>query len=59
VQEAVDGANEAVSRAEAIRRFRLLATDFTEDDGHLTPTLKLKRGNVLRDFSDDVEGLYG
>ena len=58
VQEAVDEANQAVSRAESIRRFALLATDFTVESGHLTPSLKLKRNVVLDDFADAVDGLY-
>ena len=37
IQTAVDDANKAVSRAESIRRFRILPVDFTEQDGHLTP----------------------
>ncbi len=36
IQLAVDDANQAVSRAESIRRFRILGTDFTEDNGYLT-----------------------
>ena len=56
--EAVDRANLAVSRAEAIKRFVVLQVDFTESAGHLTPTLKLRRQVVLRDFAEAVEGLY-
>ena len=58
VQRAVDGANEAVSRAESIRRFAVLPADLTEESGHLTPSLKLKRAVVLRDHADQVEQLY-
>ncbi|MGL5818392.1 MAG: AMP-dependent synthetase/ligase [Phycicoccus sp.] len=59
IQRAVDEANAAVSTAESIRRFTVLDTDFTVESGHLTPSLKLKRGVVLRDFSDEVDALYG
>ena len=59
VQEAVDEANTAVSRAESIRAFTILDGDFTEESGHLTPSLKLKRGVVMRDFGDEVDALYG
>ena len=55
---AVEDANKAVSHAEAIKKFRVLGTDFTEDNGMLTPSLKLKRSVVLREFDDEVEGLY-
>lgn len=58
VQSAVDHANRAVSRAESIRRFRLLAEDWTEEGGHLTPSLELRRAHVLRDFRTDIESLY-
>lgn len=58
VQAAIDDANGAVSRAESIRRFRVLPGDFTEESGYMTPTLKTKRDLILRDFSEDVEALY-
>ncbi|MBY8876531.1 AMP-dependent synthetase/ligase [Actinacidiphila acidipaludis] len=58
VQRAVDEGNAAVSKAESVRRFRILATQLTEESGHLTPSLKLKRNVVLRDFADDIESLY-
>jgi long-chain acyl-CoA synthetase len=55
---AVKEANEAVSKAEAIRKFRILAVDFTEDTGELTPTMKVKRKVVAEKFATDIEGLY-
>ncbi len=58
VQKAVDEANKAVSRAESIRKFTILPGDFTEDNGYLTPSMKLKRTNVMKDYSDQVEALY-
>ncbi len=58
VQGAVDDANKAVSQAEAIRKFAILAVDWTEETGELTPTLKLKRAVVTRRFYDEVESLY-
>ena len=58
VQAAVDAANATVSSAEAIKRFRILPVDLTEASGHLTPTLKIKRSVVLRDFAADLEALY-
>ena len=59
IQRAVDDANKAVSRAEAIKEFRILATDFTEQGGELTPSLKLKRSVVLDRYSQDVTAIYG
>jgi long-chain acyl-CoA synthetase len=58
IQLAVDDANKAVSRAESIRRFRILGTEFTEAAGQLTPTLKLRRNVVAREFAADIEALY-
>ncbi|MGI8614152.1 MAG: AMP-dependent synthetase/ligase [Nocardioidaceae bacterium] len=58
LQGAVDEANAHVSKAESIREFRILATDWTEESGHLTPSLKLKRALVLRDFGAEVAALY-
>jgi long-chain acyl-CoA synthetase len=58
VQHAVDEANRAVSKAESIRKFRILSVDFTEEAGYLTPSLKLKRGVVMKDFSAEVDELY-
>jgi len=58
LQTAVDDANKAVSRAESIRRFHVLATDFTEEAGYLTPSLKLRRSVVTKDFADEIEALY-
>ncbi|HKR49908.1 MAG TPA: long-chain fatty acid--CoA ligase, partial [Pseudonocardiaceae bacterium] len=58
VQVAVDEANKTVSRAESIRKFRILPVDFTEDGGQLTPSLKLKRAVVAKDFAADIDALY-
>jgi long-chain acyl-CoA synthetase len=58
LQRAVDSANEAVSKAESIRAFAVLADDFTEDNGYLTPSLKVKRHLVMQDFAAEVETLY-
>ncbi|MGH3945495.1 MAG: AMP-dependent synthetase/ligase [Pseudonocardiaceae bacterium] len=58
VQGAVDEANKTVSKAETIRKFRILPVDFTEDGGQLTPTLKLKRAVVAKDFAADIDTLY-
>lgn len=58
IQEGIDSANDTVSRAESIRKFRVLTTDLTEETGHLTPSLKIRRQIVLKDFQDEVEKLY-
>ncbi|MFG2623718.1 AMP-dependent synthetase/ligase [Streptomyces sp. NPDC048473] len=58
VQRAVDDGNAAVSKAESVRKFRILASQFTEEAGHITPSLKLKRNVVAKDFADEVESIY-
>ncbi|MEV6803621.1 AMP-dependent synthetase/ligase [Streptomyces sp. NPDC051132] len=58
LQRAVDEANKLVSRPESIRRFAVLPADFTEQDGHLTPSMKLRRDRILRDYAAQVEALY-
>lgn len=59
VQKAVDAVNATVSKAESIRRFSIIQTELTEESGHLTPSLKIKRAQVLKDFSPVVEEIYG
>ncbi|WP_327069559.1 long-chain fatty acid--CoA ligase [Kitasatospora sp. NBC_01250] len=58
VQEAVDEGNKAVSHAEAVKKFRVLDTEFSEANGYLTPSLKLKRNVVLKDYAGEIEALY-
>ncbi|MFI8092380.1 AMP-dependent synthetase/ligase [Streptomyces sp. NPDC086080] len=59
IQRAIDEANKMLSRPESIRRFTVLPVDFTEEAGHLTPSMKLRREQIMRDFAGEVEGLYG
>jgi long-chain acyl-CoA synthetase len=58
IQAAVDEANKAVSKAESIRKFTILPEDWTEEAGQLTPSLKLKRNVVMREFRAEVAALY-
>ena len=58
VQGAVDEANKQVSRAEAIKQFRILTEDFTEATGELTPSMKLKRNKVAENHAADIEAIY-
>jgi long-chain acyl-CoA synthetase len=58
IEAAVEDANKAVSKAEAIRKFTILPDEWTEEGGQLTPSLKLKRNVVMREFKDDVAALY-
>jgi long-chain acyl-CoA synthetase len=58
IEAAVEDANKAVSKAEAIRKFKVLADAWTEEGGQLTPSLKLKRNVVMRECKDEIVGLY-
>ncbi|WP_405475538.1 AMP-dependent synthetase/ligase [Paenarthrobacter ilicis] len=58
VQELVSKANQSVSQAEAIKSFRIVPADFTEASGHLTPSLKVKRAQVMKDFDAVIEEMY-
>jgi long-chain acyl-CoA synthetase len=58
IQSAVDDGNAAVSKAESVRQFRILTSDFTEDSGELTPTMKLKRNIIADQRADDIEQVY-
>lgn len=58
IQRAIDAANTRVSRAESIRKFVVLPTEFTEASGHLTPKMSIKRHVILKDFAPEIDKLY-
>lgn len=58
VQDLITHANNSVSQAEAIKSFRIVAADFTEASGHLTPSMKVKRAQVMKDFETVIEEMY-
>ncbi|MGI5321881.1 AMP-dependent synthetase/ligase [Actinomadura nitritigenes] len=58
IEGAVADANRSVSHAEAIKKYVILGVDFTEEAGHMTPSLKVKRNVVMKDFADEIESLY-
>jgi long-chain acyl-CoA synthetase len=58
IQRAIDAANSRVSRAESIRKFVVLPTEFTEASGHLTPKMSIKRHVILKDFERKIDDLY-
>jgi long-chain acyl-CoA synthetase len=58
LQEAVDEANKAVSRAEQVREFRVVPDDLTVEDGELTPTMKVKREVVADKYRELIEDIY-
>lgn len=58
LQRAIDAANGLVSRAEGIREFRVLPSDFTVASGELTPTMKVRRSIVLDRYAELVDRIY-
>ncbi len=56
--EAIEAANAGVSRAEAIKRVRILERDFTEAEGELTPKLGIRRSVITKQYAADIEALY-
>jgi long-chain acyl-CoA synthetase len=58
VRAAVDDANQAVPRAESIRRFRILDGDFTVESGRLSAKLGIRRSALAKDFAADINILY-
>jgi long-chain acyl-CoA synthetase len=58
VRRAVVAANTQVSQAESIRTFRILASQFTEEQGFVTPSLKLKRKAIESAYAVEIEALY-
>ncbi|GAA2221103.1 AMP-dependent synthetase/ligase [Promicromonospora sukumoe] len=59
LDKVVAQANEAVSKAESIRKIMVLDLDFTEANGYLTPSIKVKRSKVIADFAGTIDALYG
>lgn len=58
IQHAVDAANSKVSQAESIRKIKVLATEWTEDGGQMTPSLKVKRNVVMAECAAEIDALY-
>ena len=58
IDRAVKYTNRNVSRAESIRKFEILPLDFTVDNGYLSPSLKVRRAEVLKDFAPLIEKIY-
>jgi long-chain acyl-CoA synthetase len=58
IQTAVDQVNKSFSTAESIRKFVIIEAELTEASGHLTPSLKIKREAVARDFAKEIAELY-
>src|SRR3954454_2624594 len=58
VQKAIDAANEDLAKIEQVKKFTILDRDLSQDEGELTPTLKIKREKVYENFQDEIDALY-
>ncbi|MFI0349804.1 AMP-dependent synthetase/ligase [Actinomadura sp. 9N407] len=58
IDAAVAEANRSVSHAEAIKKYEILGVDFSEEAGHMTPSLKVRRHAVLKDFAGEIDAMY-
>ncbi|MGO3645838.1 AMP-dependent synthetase/ligase [Candidatus Corynebacterium faecigallinarum] len=58
IQDAINEANDTVSHSEGIKKFRICARDFTEEDGEMSPSMKVKRFVVSQHFADDIAWIY-
>ena len=54
----MDDVNRDRTRVEQIKRFAILTRDFSQEEGEVTPTLKLRRGVIHEHFADEIERLY-
>lgn len=59
LQRSIDEVNKTVSNAEAIKKFAVIESELSEESGHLTPSLKIKREVVTRDFAPVIDEIYG
>jgi len=57
-QERIDAHNAVLARFEQIKKFTLLATEFTVEGGEITPTMKIKRRRVAEKYRDAIEAMY-
>jgi long-chain acyl-CoA synthetase len=58
VQKAIDEANSHLAHWETVKYFRLLPRDFEEADGERTPSLKIKRAAIRRNYADLIDEMY-
>ena len=59
LQRKIDEVNATVSSAEGIKKFAVIESELSEESGHLTPSLKIKREAVTRDFAPAIDEIYG
>jgi long-chain acyl-CoA synthetase len=59
IQKAIDNANNDLANIEQVKKFKVLPRGLSQEEGELTPTLKIKREKVYENFKDEIEELYG
>jgi long-chain acyl-CoA synthetase len=59
IQKAIDDANADLANIEQVKKFKVLPRELSQEEGELTPTLKVKREKVYENFKDEIEELYG
>jgi long-chain acyl-CoA synthetase len=55
----IETSNRAFSRVETVKKFAIIPRDLSHDDGEMTPTRKVKRGQLEKQFGDLIAGMYG
>jgi long-chain acyl-CoA synthetase len=58
VQKAIDEANKDLAKIEQVKKFKIIDRELSQDEGELTPTLKLKREKVYENFEEEINSLY-
>jgi long-chain acyl-CoA synthetase len=58
IQRRVDAALEEFAPFERVKKFKLMEREFSQEDGEVTPTLKLKRNEITRRYWKDLDSLY-
>lgn len=58
IQTGMDQINKKLARFETIKRFAILPRDFSQDEGEITPTLKVKRKTVTEKYKDLLDSMY-
>ena len=58
IEGAVAAVNAEFSRAEQIKRWKVLPRDFLQEENEITPTLKVRRRAIIQKYSDEIEALY-
>ena len=59
MRERVDEVNRGLASFEQVKKFALLETDFSQETGELTPTLKVRRKVVIEKYGRILDDLYG